>query len=178
MPDSAQTKLVLPMSVTNKADVGRLLREVSAVDEFLEQAAIRQPGTSLKLPKSSRMVDEIVLINKLNLLVEENRKLLINFLTDVRDNAPQIHMSFSAEASPSFLQKIIEYLRQNIHPHVLLQVGLQPTIGAGFMMRTTNKYYDFSIRTTLKAKHDILVHNIRAVHDAPETAHPKERTTT
>lgn len=154
--------LILPMSIVNKADVGRLLREVLAVDEFLDQAAIRQPGTSLKLPKSSRVVDEIVQINKLNLLVEDNRKQLINFLNNVRDNAPQIHMSFSAEASAPFLQKIIEYLRQNIHPLVLLQVGLQPTIGAGFMMRTTNKYYDFSIRTTLKAKHDILMHNIRA----------------
>lgn len=171
MADSVQTQLVLPVTVINKVDVGRLLREVLAVDEFLEQAAIRQPGTALKLPKTTRLAEEVIQANKLNLLVDENRKHLINFLTDVRDKAPQLHMSFSAEPSPIFLQKITTYIRQNIHPYALLQVGLQPTIGAGFMLRTTNKYYDFSIRTTLKSKRGVLMHNIRAgkTDPTPET---------
>lgn len=165
MEHSAETdsKLILPISIITKTDVGRLLREVAGIDDFLEQAAIRQPGTALKLPRTTRVVDEIVSANKVNLLVDTQRKALIEFLTHVRENAPEIHMSFSVEPSPSFTQKIATYMRQNIHPHTLLHVGLQPTIGAGFMLRTTNKYYDFSLRTSLKAKHQLLLDSIRDI---------------
>jgi F0F1-type ATP synthase delta subunit len=154
--------LVLPISIVTKVDVGRLLQEVTNVDDFLEQAAIRQPGTALKLPKTTKSIEEMVTTNKLNLLVDGDRKKLIDFLTEVREKAPEIHMSFSAEPSTSFIQKLASYMRENIHPQLLIQVGLQPTIGAGFMMRTTNKYYDFSLRTALKAKHQILIDNIRS----------------
>lgn len=164
MEPKAAEKLqpVLPISIVTKADVGRLLQEVSAVDDFLEQATIRQPGTALKLPKTTRTVEELVTSNKLNLLVETDRKSLIAFLTQVREKAPEIHMSFSAEPSVAFMQKLASYFREHIHPQTLIQIGLQPTIGAGFMMRTTNKYYDFSLRTALKAKHQILMDNIRS----------------
>lgn len=160
---TTKPELVLPISIATKVDVGRLLREVSGIDEFLEQASIRQPGSSLALPKTTKVVDDIVSTNKVNLLVDTERKALIDFLTEIREKAPEIHMSFSAEPSASFMQKLTTYLRENIHPHTLVQVGLQPTIGAGFMMRTTNKYYDFSLRTTLKAKHQVLIDNLRGV---------------
>lgn len=160
-PNAEAKELVLPVSVASKVDIGRLLSEVSAIDDFLEQAAIRQPGTAVTLPKMTHIVDELVQLNKVNLLVTAERKSLVQFLAHVREKAPEIHMSFSTEPSPQFTQKITDYLRKNIHPHALVQIGLQPTIGAGFMMRTTNKYYDFSLRTTLKAKHGILVEAIR-----------------
>ena len=171
----AGTELLLPVAVVSKTDAGRLLREVSAVDEFMDQTALRQPGTQMALPKTSRLMTELVQINKLNMLIAEDREILVDFLSAVREKAPELHMSFSAEPSPVFLQKITTYLRENIHPHVLLQVGLQPTIGAGFMLRTTNKYYDFSIRSTLKAKREVLMHNIRAAQsNEPAPAVPEE----
>ena len=55
-------------------------------------------------------------------------------------------MSFSADPSVTFLTKLMTWLRQEIHPQVLLTVGLQPTIGAGCILRTTNRYFDFSLR--------------------------------
>ncbi len=177
VPETATSKLMLPISVIGKVDLGRLLKEVSDIDDFLEQATIRQPGTALKLPKMTKSVEEVVTTNKINLLVEADRRALLTFLTDIRKNAPEIHMSFSAEPSASFIQKIITYLRENIHPHVLLQVGLQPTIGAGFMMRTTNKYYDFSLRTTLKGKNQILIDNIRSITNAQPAEVAKETAT-
>ncbi|MBA3758567.1 hypothetical protein H0X10_02970 [Candidatus Saccharibacteria bacterium] len=161
-------QLTLPVAIVTKADAGRLLREVSAVDEFMDATAIRSPGTPMALPKTSRLMAEIVEVNKLNMLVAEDRANLITYVTHVREKAPEIHISFSAEPSAAFMQKITTYLRENIHPQILLQVGLQPTIGAGFMLRTTNKYYDFSMRTTLKAKRDVLMQNIRAAQAEPE----------
>ena len=165
----AAKEFTLPISIVTKVDVGRLLREITAIEDFLEQAAIRQPGTNVNLPKMTKAVDDLVTANKVNLLVSDERTSLIEFLTEVREKAPEIHFSFSAEPSPGFMQKLPTYLRDNIHRHVLLQIGLQPTIGAGFMMRTTNKYYDFSLRTALKSKHDLLIDSLRNLKSsAPE----------
>lgn len=166
--------LILPVSIATKADVGRIEREVSAVNEFLEQALIRQPGSAVTLPKMTKLMEELVTSNKLNLLVPADRKQLIDFLVSARDKAPELHMSFSAEPSALFMQKLTTYIRQNIHPQALIQVGLQPTIGAGFMLRTTNKYYDFSLRSALKSKKDILMDNIRSTKVTASAAAPKE----
>jgi F0F1-type ATP synthase delta subunit len=89
-------------------------------------------------------------------LHEDSRQRLTSFLEEVRNHAPTLHMSFSADPSPAFTQRLITWLRSEIHPIVLLQVGLQPNIGAGSVVRTTNKYFDFSLRSRFKQKGDVL----------------------
>lgn len=157
MESNAQAAIFsLPLSVVSRVDVGRLLREVESIDDFLSQSAIREPGTQMKLPKTSRLFDEIMQINNINVLREDERKRLHDFLVGVKANAPVLHMSFSADASPQFTQRLITWLRSELHPLVLLQLGLQPNIGAGCVVRTTNKYFDFSLRTRFKSKSDEL----------------------
>jgi hypothetical protein len=77
-------------------------------------------------------------------------------------HAPLLHMSFSAEPSPVFMNKLIAYVRENIHPLALIQVGLQPTIGAGFMLRTTNKYYDYILKDGIKPAPKALINGLGA----------------
>lgn len=154
--------LVLPISVVGRVDLGRLIREVQLLDEFLRQAAIREPGTTVKLPRTSRLMDELIQANALNVLIEAERKKLIDFLTDVRNNAPTLHMSFSADPSPLFTQKLVTWLRRELHPFVLLQVGLQPNIGAGCVVRTENKYFDFSLRQRFIEKRSMLAEKLNA----------------
>ncbi len=149
---SKDITLQLPVSVVSRVDIGRLLREVESIDSFLRQSAIRQPGTAVKLPRTSRLFDETIQLNRVNVLHEDERARLQQFLVEVRTHAPTLHMSFSADPSPIFTQKIVTWLRANIHPLVLLQVGLQPNIGAGCAVRTTNKYFDFSLRSRLDKK--------------------------
>lgn len=164
--------LVLPVGVVGRVDAGRLLREVEKLDEFLEQAAVREPGTSIKLPKTSRLLDELLSTNKLNALDESDRRRLLSFLTNVRSKAPILHMSFSADPSPRFTQSLVTWLRQEIHPLVLVQVGLQPNIGAGCVVRTTNKQFDFSLKQYFTHQRDLLVKKLRGDMEAetPETA--------
>jgi hypothetical protein len=147
----------LPLLVAGPIDVGRLLREVQVVDEFLMQSTIREAGTQAKLPKTSRLMDETMQLNKLNLLVESDRKRLKDFLTTVKDRAPVMHISFSADPSPLFIQKIMTYLRTEIHPLVLVNIGLQPNIGAGCVIRTTNKHFDFSLREKFADNRNLLL---------------------
>lgn len=153
--------LTLPISVVGRVDVGRLLREVEATDGFLAQAAIREPGTPMKLPKTSRLLDETIQSNKLNMLVEDDRNRLLHFLMEVYAHAPVLHMSFSADPTPAFTQKLTSWLRAQVHPMVLLQIGLQPNIGAGCTVRTTNKYFDFSLRNRLHERRDMMLKSLK-----------------
>jgi hypothetical protein len=150
--------ITVPAIITSPADVSRLHREVAALDEYLHQENLRTPGqASAKLPRTSHLLDELVASNKLNLLEAETRRHLLDFLADVAANAPVVHISFAVDPSAAFLQKIVHWFRQNIHPSVLIRVGLQPSIAAGCVVRTTNRYYDFSLREYFKKSQPLLI---------------------
>lgn len=152
--------LALPIGVVGRVDLGRLIREVQLLDEFLRQAAIREPGTPVKLPRTSRLMDEVIQLNQINVLIEPERQRLAQFLLQVRKRAPVLHISFSADPSPLFTQKLVTWLRREIHPFVLLQIGLQPNIGAGCVVRTTNQYFDFSLRQNFIDKRGLLAEKL------------------
>lgn len=155
--------LALPNNVIGRVDVGRLLREAEALDNFLSQANLRQPGKPTNMPKTSKLLDEVIMVNKINVLVESERNRLLHFLMEVYGRAPLLHISFSADPSPLFLQKLITWLRAEIHPMVLVQIGLQPNIGAGCVVRSTNKYFDFSLRQRFMEKRDVLSQRLKGV---------------
>ncbi|GAC1391576.1 MAG: hypothetical protein NVSMB46_04620 [Candidatus Saccharimonadales bacterium] len=161
MDHSPNGIMQIPVSVVSPVDVGRLVREVDVLDNFLVQAAIRSPGSSAKLPRTTRLMDEIIHNNNLNVLHNDERQRLSEFLKSIKSEAPVLHISFSADPSPFFIQKLMTWLRQEIHPLVLLQVGLQPNIGAGCVMRTSNRYFDFSIRQKLNDSRPILLQKIK-----------------
>ncbi len=156
-----KTELHLPVTTVTIVDVGRLQRELEALDGFLAQAAARGSGKSVTMPKTTKSFDEFVKQNELQLHEEADRTKLNEFLESVRASAPVIHVSFSAEPSAAFLQKMISWFRTEIDPLVLLQVGLQPSIAAGCVMRTTNKYFDFSMRKHFQKNRELLIESMR-----------------
>lgn len=163
-------QLQLPVGVVTRADVARLAFETEAVDNFLRQASIREAGTALQIPKASRLFDEIVSVNKLNMLQEADRQRLFQFLQTIRTKAPVLHMSFSTDPSPLFQQRLITWIRQQMHPFALIQIGLQPSIGAGCVVRSTNKYYDFSLRQRFTDKRMLLISKLRGVQTPEEVS--------
>jgi F0F1-type ATP synthase delta subunit len=150
-------QLELPTLVFGPVEVHRLQRELDALEEYLSQANIREPGKQAALPKTSRLLDALAGNNNFNLLLPEQRTQLMTFLTDVNKKAPVIHISLAADPSSAFTAKIVAWLRTNIHPHALLHLGLQPTLAAGCVLRTNNKTFDFSLRGRFHAQRDMLV---------------------
>ena len=155
-PASQKQAMVLPVQVSTPVDVGRLLRETQEVNETLLQLQLRQAGKQPALPKISSGLDQLVQLNKLNLLQEADRKQLETFLKTLKDSAPVVHVSFSADPSVSFMEKLVAWLRREIDPLIIVTVGLQPAIGVGCVVRTTNKQYNFSLRENFKKKRDLL----------------------
>lgn len=155
---STEKKWQLPTGIVSVSDISRLQRELQQLDTFLRQnEIIRQAGAPTQLPKSSQLFLEIVTNNKLNMLKEADRQDLANFLEALRESAPILHISFNADPPPLFLQRLISWLRQHVHHYVILQIGLQPTIGAGCIVRTENRYFDFSLRQRFANQRSLLM---------------------
>jgi hypothetical protein len=151
----------LPISVASPVDLGRLIRELEAVDSDMSQAALRGGSEPTALPKLSELLAQTVELNKLDLLQPAQRKLLLQFLVSIRERAPRLHMSFSADPSTQFSAKLTSWLREQVHPLVLITFGLQPNIGAGCVVRTTNKYFDFSLGAALTKNRSLVMKSLR-----------------
>ena len=154
--------LALPIVVVGTVDLNRLLREIKKVQASLQAQLLRSEGhVPQALPKLSQILDEFVQLNKLDLLQMADQKRAIRFLEDVRDHAPKIHVSFSADPSPQFMSKLTFWFRNNIHPTILITVGLQPGIGAGCVVRTANKYFDLSLSKSFQDSRELLVQQLQ-----------------
>ncbi len=170
MAAAKQSEITLPIQVTSRAEVSRLLREIDQVDDFLQQSAIRKPGTALQLPKTSRLLDEMAASNKLNLLLKKDRLRLISFLTAIKSKAPVLHIGLGVDPAPVFVQKLLTWLRSEIHPVLLLHIGLQPSIGAGCTVRGNSAYFDLSLRQHFRDQRSLLIEQLRGEAQAATDA--------
>lgn len=150
------TKMVLPTLVFGIVEVRRIRRELESLDEFLRGMAIRRE-TKFEMPRVSRMLDALASENNRDLLKGAHRAELLEFLAYCAEKAPSIHISFAADPSSAFTAKIVGWLRAKIHPLALLQLGLQPTIAAGCVVRTTNHVFDLSLRNQFAAQREVLI---------------------
>ncbi len=162
-PKADIKSVILPLLVVGPVEVGRLLRELLEIDNMIAQAKLTNKLETFKLPKTSSIMEETTRLNQFDLLKTEDRKVLFESLKDIALKAPVLHMSFSADPSPAFTAKLMDWLRREIHPQVLLTIGLQPSIGAGCIVRSTNKYFDLSLRKDLLSKQDLLRSKIVSV---------------
>jgi F0F1-type ATP synthase delta subunit len=156
-------RLKLSHIVVSPSDVAKLRRELIALNDFFVNAQARQTGITMQLPKLTRILNELAHDNGVNLLEESQRTRLAEVLENVHNQAPTLHISFASEPSPKALEKLVIWVRENIHPIALIQVGLQPSIAAGCYVRTPNKSFDMSLRATLKKSEPILV---KLIHGA------------
>lgn len=147
----------LPLNIVSQVDVARILREINALNDFFVQNSVRQAGTPMKMPRATRLLEQVAADNSYNLLEEKHRVALAAQLNQILGKAPLLHISFATEPSPKALDRILLWFRTNIHQQALLQVGLQPTIAAGCVLRTPNKIFDMSMRAYLKEQEGYLV---------------------
>lgn len=155
MAPKAKSKFSLPTSVSGPIEIGRLIRELETYDEAVLQTELRKDNVDP--PKTSKMLDATLHANNLKLEDDKERAALIKNLWTIKGKAPVLHMSFSADPTSDFTEKVVTWIRREVHPYALLTIGLQPTIGAGFILRTTNKYFDASLKQDFAGKKDMLV---------------------
>ena len=172
--DERTATLQLPPLAMTTGDVSRLLREVTMLSDYLQQQALRKGGQPMgKLPKTSRLLDELAEDNKLNLLDARARDQLVTYLRNLARHAPVVHLSFAVDPPPVFLQQIVVWFRTNTQQPVLVRVGLQPSIAAGCVIRTPNHSFDFSLRRHLLEQRHHLREAIAAAQQRAMTRVPE-----
>ena len=159
--------LTLPVLVFGIVEVRRLKRELQALEEFMAQAALREAGRQPALPRVSRLLDALAAENHLNLLQPAARQQLKAFLDQTEHKAPTIHISFAADPSSAFTAKLVAWLRSSVASNTLLSIGLQPTIAAGCIVRTTNKLFDLSLRQRFADSQKLLLESFETEAPLP-----------
>lgn len=149
-----EPSLKLPLSIIGSADLQRLLREAEKLNDQVKGA---QP------PTLSHAMQEYLAFGGIDLAQAGAVDKLIESLKNLSEKAPSVHISLSADPSPESLRPLVEWLRQNISPLLLVRIGLKPNLGAGCIFRTPNKRFDMSLRHYLASKQDVLVKELIAI---------------
>lgn len=164
---SEETKVddyILPAALIGRADLARLVRELESVDSKLQAQKVRDGEAEPHLPDLSESLSDFLEQNKLDITDGKALMDLKAHLQQLKDHAPVVHMTFAVEADPDSLQQLAKWFRQEAHPHTLLSVGLQPSLVGGVYMRTPNHVHDFSLKSLLKGKRDIIVHELEGLY--------------
>lgn len=130
-------------------------QELRGIIDVAEQNNLRQTS-SATLPEISGLLKELATENNVNLASTDESQKLLKLIELVRDKAVQIHVSFAAEPPVDIMKKLIVWFRSEINPKTIINVGLQPSIAAGVVVRTPNKLFDFSLRQHLISNQDKL----------------------
>ena len=161
-PANATVGLNLPVGIVGAGDLRKLRRELEQLEDTLQQMRLRTNAPVAKLPRASRAIEEFAATNRLNLLLPDDRQRMGAFLAHTIQSAPVLHMSFAAEASRKFTTELVLWLRTNLQPDILLDIGLEPNIAAGCTLRTPSHQYDFSLRARFAAQAGLLGEKLRA----------------
>jgi hypothetical protein len=167
MANAALTPLI-----ASPSDLRRVRRELEALDEFLHQSGLRTGGKVVKLPTISRMLEDLAGDNGLNMLKKTDRDRLSKFITLLIQKAPVLHIAFASEPSAKAMAKLMAWLRENIHPQVVVSIGIQPSIAAGCVVRTPNRQFDFSLRQALDNQTESFITNLRKGDETLATPPP------
>ena len=100
-------------------------------------------------------------LNQINLNEKNVPQKLIAQLDEALRKVILFHMSFATEPTDEVTQKLVAWFRKEINPTILLNIGVQPTISVGAVLRTQSKLYDFSLRKHLQNSQQDLVKVLR-----------------
>lgn len=157
MPD-----FVLPLNMIGRAEVSHAEREVIHLDEVLRQINISGKSSGQTFPPTSQILAEFSKANNLDIYKPSDRDLLQQHLVYIKTHAPYVHASFASDPPLAAVQKILAWMRREVNPMILMQIGLQPGIGGGCILRTTNKYFDLSLRRFFNEHSELLTSQLRS----------------
>ncbi len=155
----------LPLTVSTKVDIGRLIRELETLDNSARKNELLKQSAATDLGDISASMKNLLEINKLDLQKNQDRLVIKAFLNDLKKQAPVIYISFSSDPPAKFMEQITEWFRREINPSVLLSVGMQPKIGVGCIVRTANKQFDMSLGKDFDKKRSLLLDRISLTNE-------------
>lgn len=147
--------LKLPLGVSTKKDLMMLSRELSTFSNQVYQS-IMHHEKPIKYPPISDNLRQFIVLNQVDFKNPRKCQQAITSLGEFKKYAPIVHISFAQNPPIDVIQKITAWFRSQVDPNCLITIGLQPSIAAGIILKTTNKQFDFSIRQRLESEKEKL----------------------
>lgn len=167
----ALDNLKFPATIVSPADLTRARRDLDQYNELQSQADLRaKQGLKSDGVMAGRTIKEMAELCSLDLMQVNDRHELMDLMEQAVTQAPVVTISFAVDPPSVFMGQLVDWLRESIHPLVLVRVGLQPNIAAGCILRTTSKVYDFSMRQKLNKQQPLLVERLRQIRTAELTS--------
>jgi len=138
--------LYLPNELITRQDLRRVGREASALLDVLQQAHVRaKQGVKTTMPRVSPILEALAASNKIPLDNAQAVEGLVANIEAWQEAAVTFNFSFASSPSAAFLQKLVAWLRREITPLAVVQVGLRPSIAAGCILKVNSKTFDLSL---------------------------------
>lgn len=148
-----------PLSVITRLDTSRAMRELEDFESAMSEAHVK----GHHVPALTPLLKDIAEENHVDIHKKDTRILVRHMLEEMRTSAPVVHISFSVEPDDKVVKHIAKWFREETLPNVVVQFGIQPSIGVGCVVRTTNKFFDFSLRKHLNEKSNLFREKIEGV---------------
>ena len=148
--------LKIPDNMASKQDITHVHRELRTFTDEVVQSIMRHDDP-VKYPPISDSLRNLAMENQADLRDPKVCDNLLLQLEEVKHSSPTVHISFPADPSREVLQKLVKWFRKEVDPKIFIQIGLQPTIAAGVVLRTPNKTFDFSLRKHLYKNREKLI---------------------
>jgi F0F1-type ATP synthase delta subunit len=155
--------LVVPLSIVSRGDIMRAHREATRLSEVINQAALLQTGASVSIPRIGAHLQAFADANHFDIAQSAGRQHLVAALESLKSSAPSVHVSFATEPSAEAIERVLAWFRQSVDARIVLQTGLQPSIVAGCVLRTSSKVFDFSLRQRFQENRDVLYQKVAAL---------------
>lgn len=155
--------LKLPTSIASRKDIIRLHREIRSFVDTTTQSIMRHDNP-VKYPPISEQLRALAIANQVDMRHPKNCEVLLEKLDYVKEHSPSVHISFPTEPTTDILERLVVWFRKEVDPYIVIQVGIQPTIAAGVVVRTPNRQFDFSLRRHLYENHHKLGEALRRVY--------------
>jgi F0F1-type ATP synthase delta subunit len=164
MVHKATDNMKLPDAILGIVELNRALHELDLFNDQITQQVIRyHDKTDVSIPIMGYSLNALISLNNLDIKDSQVRSELKYFLEDIKMHAPVIYLGFAQEVMSDELESIIRWMRSELHPNILVHVGLQPEIIGGCTIRTVNHYYDFSLRQYFNNTRSMLLTGIKAL---------------
>ena len=144
-----QKQLKLPNRIVTRRDVIETAREFEQLRDSL--TAKQVPGSTVVVQDPTERARAVLDENGVKELTVEVADSLQKNLQNLADHAPMLRFVFAGEPEVDFLQKLISWVRTEVHPAGLVLYTIQPQIAGGYILTTDQRRYDHSWRAVLEA---------------------------
>lgn len=142
-------ELKLPNSIGGKRDLILATRQIEKVlnDKLQDEVRAKYGAEVIGTKAGQRVLNDLLELNGIKEDDANSLKRLLQALEAVRQYAPRVRISFAQEPDQDQYESVVAWFRKEVDQGVLVQVGVQPTIGAGCIVQTNSRRYDMSLKT-------------------------------